>query len=148
AELVKQSGTPLVMVDARTPGVDSVSKNDFAGAEQAAQYLIRKGHQRIAWFGPIGESTQSRERFGGATSVLAAEGMEFACRAGTDRLSPQLIQAAREMLSRADRPTGILALWQQLAVAVVHAARELGLVIGKEIEVIGWCAEELYADAY
>jgi len=147
-ELLKKSGTPLVMVDAREPGVDSVSKDDFGGAEQAAMHLIRGGHKRIGWFGPIAESTQSRHRFGGAISALTSEGLEFAHRGGADRLSPRLVQEAREMLSRPDRPTAVLALWQQLAVAVVSAARELGLVIGKDVEVIGWCAEEIYADAF
>lgn len=147
-ELVRQCGIPAVLVDARAPGFDSVSKDDFNGAEQAAQYLIRRGHKRIAWFGPVAEATQSRERFGGAVSALAAERMEFTCRAGEDRISPRLAQEAREMLSRADRPTGILTLWQPLAATVASVARELGLKIGKDIELIGWCAEELYAGPF
>jgi DNA-binding LacI/PurR family transcriptional regulator len=147
-ELVRGTGMPVVAVDSRAPGVDSVSKDDFGGGERAVEYLLKKGHRRIAWFGPHSESSQSKERFGGARSVLIAEGMDFACSSGHDRLSVQLAQEARAMLSRADRPTAVLALWQQVALPIVIAARELGLVIGKDIELIGWCAEEIYADAF
>jgi LacI family transcriptional regulator len=106
--------------------------------------LIKGGHKRIAWFGPIAEATQSRERFGGAVSALAAEGMEFSHRSGADRLSLQMVQEARAMLSGPDRPTAVLALWQQVAVPVASVARELGLKIGKDLELVSWCAEELY----
>jgi hypothetical protein len=47
-----------------------------------------------------------------------------------------------------DRPDAVLALWRPVLRAVVDASRELGLAIGKDIEVMGWCSEEVYDTAF
>jgi DNA-binding LacI/PurR family transcriptional regulator len=69
------------------------------------------------------------------------------------RLDPDLIvvprpgdreRSARELLSRSDRPDGIIALWRGHALAVKRAADALGLAIGRDFELVGWCPEELY----
>jgi DNA-binding LacI/PurR family transcriptional regulator len=51
-------------------------------------------------------------------------------------------------LDRPDRPTAVLALWQEMTSALVAAARQLGLVPGREFEMVGWANEELYESAY
>ena len=42
-----------------------------------------------------------------------------------------------KLLRRPDRPTAILALFDEIAVGIYHAARELGLKIPEDLSVIG-----------
>jgi LacI family transcriptional regulator len=55
---------------------------------------------------------------------------------------------ARQMLARPDRPDGVIALWRGYALAVKHAADELGLRLGRDLELVGWCPEEIIDSAY
>jgi DNA-binding LacI/PurR family transcriptional regulator len=58
-----------------------------------------------------------------------------------------LLARAREVLAKPNRPTGILALWREHAEVVLSAARELRLKLGRDFDLVGWCAEELYESA-
>lgn len=142
-------GLPALMIDAwnRENALDIVVQDNFGGASAAALYLVEKGHQRIAWFGPIGESHHSRERYGGAAAALKSKAMELSHHAEVP-LEPNPTEAARRLLQAPRRPTGILALWRPMAAAVLRAARELGLSVGKDFEMVGWCAEEIYEKGY
>jgi hypothetical protein len=55
---------------------------------------------------------------------------------------PEDIDKARAYLSQPDRPRGVLALWQDAAVALIRAAREAGMTLGTDIEIVGWILEE------
>lgn len=148
--VARQIGIPVVMIDAWQQDVpfDAVVQDDFCGAELATRHLLNRGHRVFGWFGPIGESQHSRERFGGAIATLVSEGLTFKRRANMDRLTPDLTAKAAAFLSGPDRPTAILALWPYAAVAIATAARELKLVAGKDFELVGWCAEEIYDQTF
>ena len=79
------------------------------------------------------------QRIAGAAAALADAGL---------RLEAELIgtgeftvegghEAARELLSRADRPTAIFALSDEMAFGAVIAARDLGLAIPDDVSLIG-----------
>jgi DNA-binding LacI/PurR family transcriptional regulator len=133
------------MVDAWSPenALDIVVQDNFGGGAAAAGHLMKKGHRRIAWFGPIGESQHSRERYGGAAAALKSGALEFSHQNQVP-LEPAPVEAARRLLEGRERPTGILALWRPTAAALLQAARELGLAVGRDFEMVGWCAEEVY----
>jgi DNA-binding LacI/PurR family transcriptional regulator len=57
-------------------------------------------------------------------------------------------KAARKMLAHPQRPTAIFALWQNFQIAVAKAAAELGLVLGKDLEMVGWSSAESYESQY
>jgi hypothetical protein len=42
----------------------------------------------------------------------------------------------------------VLALWQTAARALVRAARELGLKLGRDLDVVGWALEEHFDTSY
>jgi DNA-binding LacI/PurR family transcriptional regulator len=83
------------------------------------------------------------ERFAGAGSAFTRAGMdlpgELVFEPGKDAVG-----AARQMLARADRPTAVLALWEGLAIATARAAGDLGLVLGKDLDLVGWTTEQNY----
>jgi hypothetical protein len=144
-------GLPTVMVDAWREDVrlDAVMQDGFAGGMLAGDYLAARGHRRVAFCGPelAGATPQIVERFGGAVSGLARGGAgavpEFV---GMDmgRGFAGAVARARGVLERSDRPTGILALWQGIGRAVANAAVELGMIVGRDFDMVGWSTEDDY----
>jgi DNA-binding LacI/PurR family transcriptional regulator len=47
------------------------------------------------------------------------------------------LQVGRELLSRPDRPTAVVAASDELALGVLAAARELGLAVPQDVSVVG-----------
>jgi LacI family transcriptional regulator len=146
---VEKLGLPTVMVESASPGglLDSVIQDGFGGGLQAAEHLVGLGHKRIGWVGPIGKSFQGLQRWGGAVAGLRGHGLELDPRLILDT-NPEndpvgKIQAA---LSGADRPTGVIALWRPEAIAAGRAATRLGLRIGRDLDIVGWVAEENYPE--
>ena len=52
----------------------------------------------------------------------------------------------QEALAGPDRPTAVIALWRPEAIAAGRAAARLGLVIGRDLDIVGWVAEENYPE--
>ncbi|HOX05921.1 MAG TPA: GntR family transcriptional regulator [Planctomycetota bacterium] len=141
---------PAVMMDAWSPemSLDAVVQDSFQGAMAATKHLLACGHRRIAWLGRISESVQSQERYGGVAAALAAAGVEFRPEYMRDTPWPETPAAARRLLSLGERPTAVLGLWHDAAAELAAAAGELGLSLGRDLELVGWCTEELYGGAY
>jgi len=148
--LARRNGFPAVMVDAWTADapIDSVLQDDYQGGFLAASHLAGRGHRRIAWFGPVASSAHSLGRFAGATAGLVRLGLDMPAELRTEAGDAEAPAKARALLSRRDRPTAVLALWSGLSRAIAAAARELGLVLGKDLDIVGWSIEELYESAF
>ena len=145
---VKSAGIPALMLDAWRDGagIDAVLQNGQMGGALAAKHLLAKGARRIAWFGMPPGHAHSGDRLGGALSALAEAGVTPEIKFAVENAS--LEAEARAMLSRPDRPDGVLALWQGYAMAVKRAADNLGLPIGRDLQLVGWCAEEILENFY
>ncbi|HOX07055.1 MAG TPA: substrate-binding domain-containing protein, partial [Planctomycetota bacterium] len=104
--------------------------------------------KRIAWAGQITESAHGMLRFGGAVNGLREAGLAFEPDMILELPEGSPSDAVARLLARPDRPTAVLALWQRRSVEAVAAVRELGLVPGKDVEVVGWCSAEEYAGGY
>ena len=144
--LVQGSGLPAVMVNAWSEGApfDAVLQDNYQGGFLAAQHLLALGHRKIAWFGPVAQSSFSRERLGGAAGALTAAGLALSLEPTVDTAGRELEGAAMELLSRPDRPRAVLALWTDVAMALAAVARKLGLVPGRDLDMVGWALEERY----
>jgi len=139
-------GLPVVMMDSweENMRLDAVVQDSFQGALQAVRYLVERGHKRIGWLGQIRESALARERFGGTVAGIAGAGLPVIPEFLTDTPPGKEREAARKLLSRRDRPTGLVGLWQAMAPELLSAADELGLKAGRDIEVVGWSTAEGY----
>jgi DNA-binding LacI/PurR family transcriptional regulator len=142
---IHENGIPCVSVDAITPTVeiDNILQDNHRGGRQAADYLLEKGHRKIAWFGEVGGSDHSVERFTGAEAAFLRRGLELP-REFVFNHAGDHERVAREMLTRADRPTAVLSLWTGQTNTVGRVARELGLEIGKDLDLVGWSTEQGY----
>ncbi|HOX07822.1 MAG TPA: substrate-binding domain-containing protein [Planctomycetota bacterium] len=143
-------GLPAVGLDAScvAPRLDVVMRDEAHGAALAAEYLVERGHRRIGWYGPLGMSSSSLSRFAGAAEALVAAGLDLDTREWRSVPSPTEDEAARAFLQRPDRPVAVLALWQTAARSLVRAAREMGLKLGRDLEVVGWALEEHFERSY
>jgi DNA-binding LacI/PurR family transcriptional regulator len=145
-EAVEHWGVPAVIVDGQAEGraVDSVMQDGQQGGVLAARYLHARGCRRVAWFGPLQGDAHVLERFGGAVAGLTDCGiglppeLQVGAHAGMQR------QTAERLLSGGQRPDGIIVLWREPAIEVVRTATRLGLRVGRDLHVVGWCPEELY----
>jgi DNA-binding LacI/PurR family transcriptional regulator len=147
------AGMPVVAVDEwrEDVRVDAIVQDGFLGGVLAARYLLERGCRRVAWLGPMGRGHQALERYGGAMSVLNAEGIavpEKLCGRTRHAEDPEGVRLARELLSAEDRPDAFLALWQCCTTSLVQAARELELTPGKDFEMVGWSTEGCYESEY
>lgn len=141
---------PTIMMDSWDPAMslDAVVQNSFQGALLATRHLIARGHTNIGWLGRISQSVHSEERFGGFATALATAGLKARPEFMLDTPADKTASAARELLARRDRPTGVLGLWHDAAIELTRAASELGLEPGKDVEIVGWTPEEQYETAY
>jgi DNA-binding LacI/PurR family transcriptional regulator len=140
------TGLPAVVIDAFSSeaGVDSVVQDDFLGGESAAGYLAARGHKRIAWLGPRFNTYHSRARFGGVVTGLAAHDLGPSSTVHSSLAGDDARAEALKLLSGPDRPTAVIALWRPLFIAIRDAARQLGLKLGRDLELVGWCVAEAY----
>ena len=147
---VKGMGMPMVMMDAWQSDMqlDAVVQDSFQGALQAVKFLAGRGHTRIGWLGKIAQSVQSQERFGGFCAGLAAHGLSFRAEWMRDTPAEKTAAVARKLLSGRDRPTAVVGPWNAEAAELSNAAVELGLTQGKDVDLVGWSAAELYSTEY
>jgi hypothetical protein len=121
---------------------DSVSRDEYHGGYLAAEYLIGKGHKVIHWFGALHRDANACTRFAGANTAMMLNGLSIP----EERCFPidyeNIRRSANELLDQVKRPTAVLALWRSVAIALALAARERGLVLGRDLELVGWCMEE------
>jgi LacI family transcriptional regulator len=140
--LMPNTSIPVVAIDPHTGqgGPSTVGSDNVAGARTATEYLISLGHRRIAHIRGRAdlESAQLREQ--GYRETLEAHGIPFdplLVRDGNYR-APQTDNAARELLTRIDRPTAIFAANDLSAIRVLEIAAELGIRVPEDLSVIGF----------
>jgi DNA-binding LacI/PurR family transcriptional regulator len=140
--VVEELGLPTVMVESASPAgrFDSVIQDGFGGGVQAGEHLVERGHKRIGWVGPIAKSFQGLQRWGGAVAGLKRHGLG---------LDPRLIidsNPEEDPVGQIQEATAIIALWRPEAIAAGRAAARLGLRIGRDLDIVGWVAEENYPE--
>ena len=137
-------GKPLVGVGGPIPGVRTLTIDDVAVARLATEHLIGLGHRRIAHIGGQLEfdldfhlPTNRRIGYEGALRDVGVEpdpslfaAADFTIRGG--------YHAAKQLLGRPhDRPTAIFAASDEMAIGSILAARDLGLVVPRDVSIIG-----------
>jgi DNA-binding LacI/PurR family transcriptional regulator len=156
---VRQRGLPLVIIDQPSSrGAAMVRVADKAGAVAAAQHLLDLGHRRFgilsasclgaAAEGPLSVTQaraikvrHARERLAGYWETLAAAGIpaESVPIWETSGLSIADAQpAALGLLNRTPRPTALLCMSDQLALAALAVAAQLGIDVPGELSVVGY----------
>jgi LacI family transcriptional regulator len=130
---------PIVVIDRdlRSSIVVSRVLSDHAhGMQAAVNHLLDLGHRRIGLTlgQPIRPSNERRRAF---EEAHAARGLEPGP-AVAGRLSVDFgVEATRELLDTADRPTAIIAGGNQLMIGALKVFSEQGLEVGRDISFLG-----------
>jgi LacI family transcriptional regulator len=137
-----KQGVHVVAIDPHTgpAGMPTIDSDNFAGALLATNYLLGLGHRRIGFIGGRPDLESARLREAGFRRAMGDAGVtvdETLVRVGGYRIETAL-GPARELLSRADRPTAVFASNDLSAIATVTAARSLGLAVPDDLSVIGF----------
>ncbi len=140
ARLLKP-GVPIVgLYDAApdTLGVPTILNDNFAVGRLAAEHLLERGFEHIAFFGPP-TLYWADMRLAGARQRLEAEGLELhvfppprrteAWEAGQQRLG--------SFLGKLPRPLGVIAANDVHGLRALDACRRCGFAVPEEVAVIG-----------
>ncbi|MER3514751.1 MAG: transcriptional regulator, partial [Chloroflexota bacterium] len=141
-----EAGLPLVASGrSRTP-VDFpyVEVDSRSGFAALVAHLVARGHRRIAYIGAPATLTLQADRFAGYCDGLAAAGITFDPSLVTEGNLTRMggYQAAQRLLALPQPPTAIVGVNDLTAIGAMRAARERGLVIGRDLAVAGFDGTE------
>ena len=137
--------TPAVMAYAYSsnPRVPSVLIDDESAACQIMRYLIEKGHRKIAILGGIQSNIHTQKRLLGAQKALFEAGIPY---------NPEWVrfvnwerqpayEVAGELIDTG--ATAIFCMTDRMAGGVYQYASEVGLIVGKDISIVGYDDQEM-----
>jgi len=134
---LKKFGIPLVFFDRvpATPGFNKVYSNMNSGTREAIEFLIKKGHRRIAVLNGPEKMQSSRERTETYKQVLVKKRLkiDLGLVAYTDLTRDSTRQAMQVLLRQRPRPTAILVINDYIALDAMQYARQQKLKINKDI---------------
>jgi DNA-binding LacI/PurR family transcriptional regulator len=135
------AGIPVVLFNRTTERdvVSSVTTRNREGGRRVGEFLLAGGHKRFGYISGVESSSTNRDRFAGYQEALAEAGYtDIAIGIGNyDRMEAEA--AARQLLSRPDRPDALFVANDHMAVAVMDVARhEFGLSIPDDLSIVGY----------
>ncbi|WP_394790478.1 LacI family DNA-binding transcriptional regulator [Rhodoferax sp.] len=152
-ESAGERGLVVVSYDRRaTPGVESgidhVSVDNFEAARLATAHLIERGHRRLAFVTAAGTTMSRREKINGFHAAASSAGLGSTAQViegtslneyGDSRMSELGRIEATKIAARpaAERPTGIVAVNDMMALGLMAGLREAGLAVPADVSVVG-----------
>jgi LacI family transcriptional regulator len=135
---------PVVFFDNLVEGAGAghVARANREGMALLVDHLAWHGHERIGYVGAPPQFTSGIERLDGFRAAMTAAGLAIPPEhvvLGDDAWSVESgRKAALELLSLADRPTGLVAASDTLAVGAIQAARAAGLRVPEDVAVVSF----------
>lgn len=133
-------GVPFVLVSRRKKRYCSVSSDDEAGGRMAAQHLYGLGHTRVAVLAGQAFAGNAAERLRGFRRYYRQQGVSLP----SSRIihSPFDTEAGfrcgEQLLSARTLPTAFFAVNDFLAIGLMSAMRNRGLMAGRDMAVVGY----------
>ncbi|MEO1263309.1 MAG: LacI family DNA-binding transcriptional regulator [Bacteroidota bacterium] len=116
-----------------------VATDNFQGAYEATEYLIKKGHRHITCIQGLELTVSNRERVKGFTEAMKDHGLPMLDdQVVGDDFSIANGHSAMLKLASKNRPTAIFALNNQIAIGAMQAIHELGLRIPQDVSIISF----------
>ncbi|WP_147525087.1 LacI family DNA-binding transcriptional regulator [Cellulomonas timonensis] len=142
-ELRERYDVPMVFIDnySSSPAVSNIGIDDFRGGYLAAQHLIAQGHERLCFVGPqIRVGGVVHQRYAGWAQALDDAGLPvrpeqvIACHPDFDEGRDLAVRLA----ATDDRPTGIFATADILAIGLLHGFRISGVDVPADVSIVGF----------
>lgn len=132
---------PIVLIDGkyRDKTFDSVTINNREAAASIVDYLMRRGHEKIAFIGSDASYT-ANERLKGYREAMDDEGLDLRDEYQfVGELSTEYgYKAMNELMQLEDRPTAVISANYELNLGVVMAMNESQISYPEEISVVGF----------
>lgn len=139
---IEQLGIPVVLVGRRLPeaNCDYVGVDNVLGGQIAVDYLVQKGHRRIALVGGFSQLSSWQGRKQGYDHALLQAGLT---------LDPALIiespatrqggiEAIEKLLLLPDRPTAIFCYNDTIAIGAMMKLKDAGINPGQDMAIVGF----------
>lgn len=134
------SGMRAAQLVRHHPGIqkEAVVIDDTSAIRAATMHLINYGHRRIGYVGTTTDFSCGVDRLSGFTSALQANGLaQDFISVGLPR--PEFAHhAVHAMMSRADRPSGLVVGSSSLTIGALKALRSLGLSAPADVSLVGY----------
>ncbi|QSF46224.1 LacI family DNA-binding transcriptional regulator [Paenibacillus tianjinensis] len=142
-DLLEDMRIPVVLISSQTdfPNVPYVKINDFQAAYDAVDYLIIKGHRRIAMIsGTRGDPIAGTPRIEGYRKALEAHGIAFNSSYLTygDFMYESGSRAMKTILQKAPEVTAVFAASDEMAIGALSTAIQHGLNVPEDISIMGY----------
>lgn len=154
AQRLVEHHLPTVLIEYPNPKLSSVEIDDVQGGRLAANYLLNKGHRRIAFLGDTELHEYSihpiSQRLVGFRQALQEAGVDLPDE--LVRLAPysekQTRGVAADLLKLPEPPTAVFAATDIQALGVLKAARRFNLKVPEQLAIVGFDDLDLaeYAD--
>lgn len=144
AQRLIEHGLETVLIEYSHPELNCIEINDLQGGQMATEYLLGKGHRRIAFVGdkephdfeihPAGQRLKGfQQALKTARVNIPGEYIRL-----FENTQAAAMQATRELLSLPTPPTAIFAAADLQALSVLKVAREMGVKVPEQLAVIGF----------
>jgi DNA-binding LacI/PurR family transcriptional regulator len=144
ADRLMQHEVETVLIEYPQEVFSTIEIDDVAGGRMAAQYLIQKGHKRIAFMGdtdlPEYAIHPISKRLQGFRGAMDEAGLEVLPEQviTTPYSLDQARQAAHALMQQPQPPTAIFSATDLQAIGVLKAARDMGLNVPGDLAVVGF----------
>ena len=118
--------------------IPSVRVNDAVGVESAVDFLVSRGHERIAFLKGVPINIDATDRLRGFRAAIRRNDLRGAMEAGDDFAESVGYEAAQRLLSSSRPPTAIVCASDLSAIGVMRAVRDRGLSVPHDLSVIGY----------
>lgn len=140
-DLLLELGLPFVIHgrDARPEDAYSwVDINNRRAFRRATEFLLDLGHRRIGFLNGLEAQHFAQRRRQGFETALRHRGLspDDALMGSAEMIEPYGHTAAREMLGLPDPPTAFLTSSIMIALGVLRAVRDAGLVPGEDVSIV------------
>jgi len=144
ARRLVEHGIETVLIEFSHPELNCIEIDDVHGGLLAGEYLLNKGHRRIAFAGDREphdfQLHPAGMRLKGFQQVLRNAGVTIPGEYISlfENTQEEAMRAARELLSLPQPPTAIFAAADIQALSVLKVAREMGVRVPEKLAVIGF----------
>lgn len=134
------AGVPLSVVmsgDVANPRLSFVEVDQEQGARDVVRHLAGLGHTRLVHLSGALDTYDARARVDGWTEGLREAGLEGRVLEG-DFSAESGFRLARRLLDEGDLPTAVSAGNDQMAMGVLAAFAEAGVVVPRDVSLVGF----------
>lgn len=139
---LQQSGMPIVFFD-RVPDTmecPTVTTDDYDSGCKATEHLIQSGCKKIAYLGVKGHLSTTQKRMMGYQAALQKYNLpkdpKLVIQCSNDNLAN--VALLKKIFSKKNRPDGIFASVEKLAISTYYACNELGISIPKQLKLVSF----------